>query len=91
MSDAKPFHKEWPEGGKNPFVWSTGDASGYSNHADYVFGWKGDALQRILDTPCYFDCKKSGAKMQSIDNMNKCSQKPVVDEDIDGCKLRIVP
>ena len=26
------------------------------------------------------------SKLQSIDAMNSCSQKPVVDEDIDGCK-----
>ena len=89
--DTKPFNDlEWPKDGRSPFVWSSRDATGYATHADYVFGWKGDALQKILDTPCYFttNCKESGAKLQSIEDMNKCSQNPVVDEDIDGCKLR---
>jgi len=82
--DTKPFNnkEDWPEDGSQPFVWSFGDATGYANHADYVFGWKGDALQKILDTPCYVNCE--GTKQQSIADMNKCAQKVVVDEDIDG-------
>jgi len=85
--DTKPFNDlEWPSDGSNPFVWSFGDATGYANHADYVFGWKDDALQKILSYPCHFqtNCSEYGVKMQSIDAMNKCTQKPVVDEDIDG-------
>ncbi|KAF2714382.1 hypothetical protein K504DRAFT_420163 [Pleomassaria siparia CBS 279.74] len=84
--DTKPFHDLWPADGRNPFVWSFGDATGYANHADYVFGWKGDALQKILDVPCHFatNCSEYGVKMQSIDKMNACTQKAVVKEDIDG-------
>jgi hypothetical protein len=85
--DTKPFNDlEWPKDGSSPFVWSFGDATGYANHADYVFGWKGDALQKILDTPCYFNCDQVGLKLQSIAEMNNCTQKVVIDEDIDGCK-----
>ncbi|RDL32974.1 Uncharacterized protein BP5553_08413 [Venustampulla echinocandica] len=73
---------DWPDDGRQPFVWSFGDATGYANHADYVFGWKGDALQKILDTPCVVNC--AGAKTQTTANMNKCVQKAVVGEDIDG-------
>lgn len=87
--DTKPFNDlEWPADGSSPFVWSFGDATGYGNHADYVFGWKGNALQRILDTPCYFNCPDSAGKKQSIEAMNRCKLKPVVDEDIDSCKCR---
>ncbi|KAK0719488.1 hypothetical protein B0H67DRAFT_509816 [Lasiosphaeris hirsuta] len=86
--DTKKFNDlEWPKDGSSPFVWSFGDATGYANHADYVFGWKGDALQRILDAPCWFNTncqKESNSKLQSIDLMNKCTQKSIVNEDIDG-------
>jgi hypothetical protein len=90
--DTKPFNDlDWPKDGSNPFVWSFGDATGYANHADYVFGWKDDALQKILDLPCHFatNCSEYGVKMQSIDKMNSCTQDPVVDEDIDSCKSLI--
>lgn len=79
--------EDWPEDGSTPFVWSFGDGTGYANHADYVFGWKDDSLQRILDTPCYVNCT-AVAKMQTIADMNKCSQPKVVDEDIDSCKSK---
>lgn len=109
--DTKQFNnkEDWPEDGSTPFVWSFGDGTGYANHADYVFGWKDDSLQRILDTPvspnqgrrgservcanfhlqCYVNCT-AVAKMQTIADMNKCSQAKVVDEDIDSCKSRLI-
>lgn len=73
---------DWPADGSQPFVWSFGDGTGYANHGDYVFGWKGDSLQKILDTKCYVNCE--GAKLQSIEQMNKCSVPKTVTEDIDG-------
>jgi hypothetical protein len=76
--------EDWPADGSQPFVWSFGDGTGYANHADYVFGWKDDSLQKILDTKCYVNCP--GAKLQSIEEMNKCSVKETVVEDIDGCE-----
>lgn len=87
--DTKQFNNlEWPTDGSNPLVWSFGDATGYANHADYIFGWKDDSLQKVLDSPCYFytNCSEYGHKLQSVDDMNECSQKAVVNEDIDGCK-----
>jgi len=71
----------WPEDGSQPFVWSYGDATGYGNHGDYVFGWKDDSLQKIMDTNCYVNCP--GAK-QSVPEMNKCNMKSALSEQIDG-------
>ncbi|KAF2256476.1 hypothetical protein BU26DRAFT_23058 [Trematosphaeria pertusa] len=72
---------DWPEDGSQPFVWSFGDASGYANHGDYVFGWKDQALQNILDTSCY--ASSCGGKTQDITAMNKCAGlKPTVNENI---------
>ncbi|KAH7116711.1 hypothetical protein B0J11DRAFT_99026 [Dendryphion nanum] len=70
----------WPEDGSQPFVWSFGDATGFGNHGDYVFGWKDDSLQKILDEECYVQCKSM--KTQSVAEMNKCSVSTKVDEDV---------
>ncbi|KAF2257378.1 hypothetical protein BU26DRAFT_537120 [Trematosphaeria pertusa] len=72
----------WASDGSQPFVWSFGDATGYGNHGDYVFGWKGDALQKAMDTNCNINCP--ALKTQSIAQGNKCTVKRVVNEDIDG-------
>ncbi|KAH7384757.1 hypothetical protein BKA64DRAFT_628461 [Cadophora sp. MPI-SDFR-AT-0126] len=83
--DTKVFNgEEWPSDGTSPWVWSFGDATGYANHADYVFGWRGDSLQRILDTPCLFNCLEAGLKVQTVEEMNKCTMDTVVKEDIDS-------
>ncbi|KAK6948768.1 hypothetical protein Daesc_010539 [Daldinia eschscholtzii] len=85
--DTTPFNdkSEWPEDGSQPFVWSYGDATGFGNHGDYMFGWKGNALQIAMDTNCNgFKCPE--LQYQEIKEGNKCSVEPIVDEDIDGCK-----
>jgi len=76
----------WPTDGSQPFVWSTGDGTGYSSHADYLFGWKGDALQKAMDSSCMFDACGNGAplKTQTAAQMNACSIKKTVQEDTDG-------
>jgi hypothetical protein len=76
--------EDWPEDGNQPFVWSSGDGTGYSNHGDYVFGWKGDSLQRILDEPCYVNCRS--AKTQSVALQNKCIVQDTIKENIDDCE-----
>lgn len=82
--DTRAFNNpaDWPTDGSQPFVWSFGDATGYGNHGDYVFGWKGDALQQAMDTDCYITCPQ--LKRQSISAGNQCIVKATVNEDIDG-------
>jgi hypothetical protein len=72
----------WPTDGSQPFVLSTGDKTGYGWHGDYLFGWKGDALQRAMDNYCGVDCPI--LKKQTIQEANKCSKPSVVNETIDG-------
>jgi hypothetical protein len=58
--------------------------TGFGSHGDYMFGWKGDALQRAMDSPCYVNCPT--LKTQGISDMNKCSVPNTVDENYDGCE-----
>jgi hypothetical protein len=76
----------WPEDGSQPFVYSFGDATGYANHGDYLFGWKDDSLQKIMDEECFVNC--SSMRTQSIEQMNACSTTRKVDEDVgdSNCK-----
>jgi len=72
----------WPTDGSQPFVWSFGDKLGYGNHGDYVFGWKGDSLQKAMDANCNVNCPQ--LKTQSIAEGNKCVQQQQAAENIDG-------
>jgi hypothetical protein len=74
----------WPTDGSQPFVWSFDDTKGYGTHGDYLFGWKGDALQRAMDST---SLTGTNLKTQSVAQANKCSISNTVHEDIDSCKL----
>lgn len=66
-------------------------STGYGQHADYVFGWKGDALQRAMDTES--GCQAATCptlKTQSFTVANKCRVKKQVHEDVEGCELFLV-
>ncbi|KAK0610066.1 hypothetical protein B0T17DRAFT_500735 [Bombardia bombarda] len=89
--DTSPFNDKalWPADGSQPFVWSFGDATGYGTHGDYVFGWKGDALQRAFDANCNSDLMGNNVncptlKTQTIQQGNQCSKKVTVRENLDG-------
>lgn len=91
--DTTQFNSLWPSDGSQPFTLSYGDNTGYGTHADYVFGWKDDSLQRAMDSSCMFNACENGnpLKSQGVAEMNQCQVKSTVDEDIDGCKLSCVP
>ncbi|KAJ3578892.1 hypothetical protein NPX13_g1673 [Xylaria arbuscula] len=83
MWDTRPFNNkaDWPADGSQPFVWSYQDSTGYGTHGDYVFGWKGDALQRAMDSTALLS---NGITTQSVDKANQCSIQNTVNEDIDS-------
>lgn len=89
--DTSPFNDKstWPADGSQPFVWSMGDATGYASHGDYVFGWKGDALQRAMDANCNSDLFSNAIncptlKSQSLAAGNTCGKPVSVNEPVDG-------
>ncbi|KAL1889492.1 hypothetical protein Sste5346_008870 [Sporothrix stenoceras] len=84
--DTTGFNHLYPTDGSNPFFMSYGDDHGYGTHADYVFGWKGDSLQRAMDSSCMFQGCENGKPLlsQSVTEMNKCAVASTVHDDIDG-------
>lgn len=82
--DTRQFNDkaEWPEDGSQPFLWSSGDQTGFSTHADYVFGWEDDNLQKVMDGGGYVSAPT--LKKQAIASQNKCSVRDMVGEGIDG-------
>jgi len=89
MWNTTGFADMWPKDGSQPFEWSFSDKLGVGSHADYVFGWKGDSLQRAMNDTCMFHkCGSPGMqgilKTQSVADMNKCSVQSTVVEETDG-------
>lgn len=86
--DTAQFNSMWPAGAPNPFVLSYDDNHGYGTHADYVFGWKGDSLQRAMDHECMFNACENGRPLlsQSVAEMNACQVQDFIGEDTVGCK-----
>jgi len=85
--DTRGFNSLWTSGA-NPFTLSFGDSKGYGSHADYLFGWKGDSLQRAMDHSCMFQACENGRplKSQGVAPMNACKVTDFVKENIDGCE-----
>ncbi|KAK6858208.1 hypothetical protein PG995_005907 [Apiospora arundinis] len=84
--DTTPFNDKslWPaDGSSQPFVFSQGDSTGYGQHGDYVFGWKGSALQDAVDAGC-FGATCSKLKTQTFAAANKCAVPKEVKEDVEG-------
>ncbi|RYC63673.1 hypothetical protein CHU98_g2515 [Xylaria longipes] len=82
--DTSKFNSLWPSGTPNPYVWSFEGVNGKGNHADYMFGWEGDALQRAMDkSECFYDGCGS-LKKQQMAVANQCTVKDMVGEETDG-------
>jgi hypothetical protein len=88
--DTLPFNDKslWPDKGQ-PFSWSMGDNTGYASYGDYVFGWKGDALQRAMDAGCSSDLLGNSIncptlKTQSLASANTCNKAAQMKEQLDG-------
>ncbi|KAK6840162.1 hypothetical protein PG990_011762 [Apiospora arundinis] len=81
----------WPTDGKNPFVYST-QLGGSAAHGDYLFGWKGDTLQKAMDNNCNLDrdCPKAGIHKQQPAVYNACTLPQQAPEPVDGY-LKSIP
>ncbi|KAJ2915086.1 hypothetical protein MD484_g5354, partial [Candolleomyces efflorescens] len=93
--DTRPFNDRslWPSSGQ-PFVFSMGDPTGFGQHADYLFAWEGDSLQRAMDTCTNgngipTDCKV--LTVQGMDAMNKCKRFTGIPEQAEGTYLDRLP
>ncbi|TEB31882.1 hypothetical protein FA13DRAFT_1754676 [Coprinellus micaceus] len=92
--DTRQFNNMWPTDGSQPFVLSQGDPTGFGQHADYVFGWDGDSLQRAMDRCTDLGGNPSGCReltLVSDADMNRCTQQPRVDEVVEGRYLNAMP
>ncbi|KAL1839119.1 hypothetical protein VTJ49DRAFT_1850 [Mycothermus thermophilus] len=80
-------------GKASPFVFSNGDVTGFSAHADFISGWREDELQNIID-----NCDAGHAGLHACpglkygvnDDSGSCNIACPVDEKIDG-KLDKLP
>ena len=63
--------------------------SGAAAHGDYVFGWKGDSLQKAMDSGCNLnrDCPAAGLHAQQPAQYNACKKQQQAPEEVDGCKF----
>ncbi|KAK0753497.1 hypothetical protein B0T18DRAFT_452427 [Schizothecium vesticola] len=79
-------------GKESPFVFSNGDTTGFSAHADFIAGWDETALQQIID-----NCNVGHESLHTcpgliggVNSNNNCKATCPVQEDVNG-KLDKLP
>lgn len=63
----------------------TSNRTGYGQHGDYLFGWKGDALQKAMDALPSGKCANANCsvlKVQSAKEAMACKKAQQVHEDV---------
>ncbi|TLD19271.1 hypothetical protein PspLS_09949 [Pyricularia sp. CBS 133598] len=92
MFDTRQFNDRslWPTDGSQPFFWSNGERTGLGNHGDYIFGWKGDALQRAMDSKCAND-RCPALQRQTDQQAQACTKERVVKEEVGDEWLDDIP
>jgi len=82
--------RNWPADGSKPFQYST-HAGGASAHGDYIFGWKGDSLQKAMDNKCNLnrDCPKAGLHALKPQKYDACTLPQQAPEPVDGWLKRM--
>ncbi|KAG6903259.1 hypothetical protein C0995_000154 [Termitomyces sp. Mi166 len=96
--DVHAFASRWnPAVDKWPFVYSTGDPTGYSWHGDFQNGWDTTALQNAIDQ-CNNPNDETGQGVTEACSYltvvdanvaNQCKISPVINEQTDGSLSRL--
>lgn len=91
--DTLKFQDRWAPGrDPQPFVLAEGDATGYSNHADFMAGWDEALLQNIID---HCDAgsngmdKCPGITADMLNTGNHCTINPQTDEQVTGVMKKL--
>ncbi|EIW82574.1 hypothetical protein CONPUDRAFT_120670 [Coniophora puteana RWD-64-598 SS2] len=96
--DVHSFAGRWSEPDW-PFVYATGDPTGYSQHGDFLSGWDSVALQNAIDN-CNNPNDETGNGVTeacsyltviSQDTATTCKADPVVNEQTGGTNLSKLP
>ncbi len=67
----------------------TSTRTGFSQHGDYVFGWKGNSLQTAMDSSCYLrNCTQLTSQTPKV--KNECNVPVTVNEQVDGCEFLLL-